>query len=117
MNSNQSRFGALQIGIVILTVTTALIHVSLLFPNVMFILNGLGYLTLLAVYFLPIGFFQERHNLVRWAFILFTGATILGWIAIGDKSWPGGGLGYITKIIEVLLIILLVVDGRGDQSE
>ncbi len=117
MNSNQSRFGALQIGIVILTVTTALIHVSLLFPNVMFILNGLGYLTLLAVYFLPIGMFQERHNLVRWAFILFTGVTILGWVAIGDKSWPGGALGYLTKITEVLLIILLVVDGRGDQSE
>lgn len=117
MNTNQSNFGALQIGIVILTVTTALIHITLLFPNAMFILNGLGYLTLLAVYFLPIEMFQERHNLVRWAFILFTAVTILGWIAIGDKSWPGGALGYITKIVEIFLIILLVVDGRGSQSE
>ena len=117
MNSNKSNFGALQIGIFILTMTTALIHIYLNFPDVLFILNGLGYLTLLAVYFLPIGMFQERHNLVRWGFIIFTAATILGWVAIGDKSWPGGALGYITKIIEVLLIILLVVDGRGDQSE
>ncbi len=117
MNTNKSNFGALQIGIFILTMTTALIHISLLFPDVLFILNGLGYLTLLAVYFLPIGMFQERRNLVRWAFIVFTGLTILGWVAIGDKSWPGGGLGYLTKLIEVLLIILLVVEGRESQSE
>jgi hypothetical protein len=117
MSTNKSSFGALQIGIVILTLTTALIHISLLFPNVMFILNGLGYLTLLAVYFLPIGMFQERHNLVRWAFIAFTAVTILGWIAIGDKSWPAGALGYVTKLVEVLLIILLVVDGRQSQGE
>jgi hypothetical protein len=117
MNINQSKFGALQIGIVILTLATVLIHVSLLFPDVLFILNALGYLTLLAAYYLPIGVFQERHNLVRWAFIGFTLVTILGWVAIGDKSWPEGALGYLTKLIEVLLIILLVMDGRQDQSE
>lgn len=117
MTINQSKFGALQIGIVILTLATALIHVSLLFPDVLFILNALGYLTLLAAYYLPIGVFQERHNLVRWAFIGFTLVTILGWVAIGDKSWPEGALGYLTKLIEVSLIILLVMDGRQDQSE
>ena len=117
MNTNQSKFGALQIGIIILTLATALIHVSLLFPDVLFILNALGYLTLLAAYYLPIGMLQERHNLVRWAFIVFTAVTILGWVAIGDKSWPEGALGYVTKLTEVLLIILLVMDGRRDQSE
>ena len=72
METNQSKFGALQIGIIILTLATALIHVSLLFPNVLFILNALGYLTLLAAFFLPIDMLRERHNLVRRAFIAFT---------------------------------------------
>lgn len=117
MNESQSRFGAVQIGIIILTLATALIHFSLLFPDPMFILNGLGYLTLLAAFFLPIDFLKDRHNLIRWLFIAFTAVTILGWIAIGDKSWPGGALGYITKLIEIGLIGLLVVDGRQNQSE
>jgi hypothetical protein len=115
MNTNSSRLSAVQIGIIILTLTTALIHFSLLFPDILFILNGLGYLALLAAYFLPIDLAKNNHNLVRWLFIIFTVVTILAWIAMGDKSWPGGGLGYLTKLIEVALITLLVLDGR--QSE
>jgi hypothetical protein len=115
-DTNQSNMGALQIGIIILTLATAFIHVSLLFPNALFILNALGYLTLLAAYILPIGLLQDRHGLVRWAFIAFTAVTILAWVAIGDKSWPAGALGYATKVIEVLLITLLVIDGRQEQS-
>jgi hypothetical protein len=37
----------------------------------------------------------------------FTAVTILAWIAIGDKSWPAGQLGYLTKAIEVVLLGLL----------
>jgi hypothetical protein len=116
MNTESSRLSAIQIGIIILTLGTALIHFSLLFPNVMFILNGLGYLVLLAAYFLPIELARKNHNLVRWLFIIFTAVTILGWVAIGDKSWPAGGLGYLTKLIELGLIVLLVVDGRQSSS-
>ena len=116
MNTESSRLSAIQIGIIILTLGTALIHFSLLFPNVMFILNGLGYLALLAAYFLPIELARKNHNLVRWLFIIFTAVTIIGWVAIGDKSWPAGGLGYLTKLIEVVLIVLLVVDGRQSSS-
>ena len=117
MNKSQSNFGPIQIGIILLTLGTALIHFSLLFPNVLFILNGLGYLALLGAFFLPIDFLRERHNLVRWLFIVFTSVTILGWLAIGDKSWPGGALGYVTKLIEIVLLGLLVVDGRQTESE
>jgi hypothetical protein len=117
METNQSKFGALQIGIIILTLATALIHVSLLFPNVLFILNGLGYLTLLAAFFLPVELLRERHSLVRRAFIAFTVVTILAWVLIGDTSWPDGALGYVTKIVELLLLVLLVADGRQEQNE
>lgn len=116
MNTESSRISAVQIGIIILTLATALIHFSLLFPDVLFILNGLGYLTLLVAYFLPIELARKYHNLVRWLFIIFILATILGWVAIGDKSWPAGALGYVTKLIELGLLALLVVDGRQSSS-
>jgi hypothetical protein len=45
---------ALRAGIVLLTLGTALIHLQLDFPDPVFILNGLGYLTLLAALYLPI---------------------------------------------------------------
>ncbi len=115
MNSNSSGLNAVRIGILILTLATALIHFSLLFPDFLFILNGLGYLALLAAYFLPIDLARNNHNLVRWLFLLYIVATIIAWVAIGDKSWPGGALGYLTKLIEVFLIALLVVDGRQSK--
>ena len=117
MDGNSSRLSAVQVGIILAALATALIHFSLLFPDVLFILNGLGYLTLLAAYFLPIDLAKRYHNLVRWLFIAFALVTILGWIAIGDKSWPAGSLGYITKLIEVILIVLLLVDRRSDEDQ
>lgn len=116
MDEKRSRLSAVQIGIILTTLATALIHFSLLFPDVLFILNGLGYLTLLAAYFLPIDLVRKNHNLVRWLFIAFVLVTILAWIVMGDKSWPAGSLGYLTKLIEVVLIILLLVDRQQDQT-
>lgn len=103
----QRQFGPKQIAIAILTLATALIHFSLLFPNPMFILNGLGYLVLLAAYFLPLPFAKDNRGLVRWVFIGYTLVTILAWVAIGDKAWV---VGYLTKLIEIVLVILLWTD-------
>ena len=100
-----------RIAIVILGLATAVIHFTLLFPDITFILNALGYLTFLGLYFLPVGLFQKYHKLVRWGFIAYTLVTILGWVAIGDK---GMMLGWITKAIEVGLVVLLFLDGRQE---
>ncbi|MCJ7535333.1 MAG: hypothetical protein WA997_17960 [Anaerolineales bacterium] len=116
MANKSSRMSAVQIGIILTTVTAALIHFSLLFPDVLFILNGLGYLTLLAAYFLPFNLARKYHNLIRWVFIAFALVTILAWIVMGDKSWPAGSLGYLTKIIEVVLIVLLLIDKQPGQN-
>src|SRR4030067_3316660 len=102
MDSKQTQFGSLQTGILILTLATGIIHLILLNVllgkiSVPFVLNGLGFLALLAAYFLPIPVAKDNRNLVRWALIGFTAVTILAWVAIGDKSWSGGALGYITK--------------------
>ncbi len=116
MDEKSSLLSAVQIGIILTALATALIHFSLLFPDVLFILNGLGYLTLLAAYLLPVDLAKANHNLIRWVFIAFTLVTILAWVAIGDKSWPAGSLGYLTKIIEVVLIILLLIDRQPAQT-
>lgn len=103
-----SRTSILTIGIILLTLATAVIHISLLFPDTLFILNGLGYLALLGAYlFLP-----RYRGAVRWVLMAYTAVGILAWVMIGEKSWPEGALGYITKGIEVLLILLLWLDGR-----
>ena len=112
LESTRTDFGALQIGIIILTLATALIHFSLLFPDLLFILNGLGYLTLLALYFLPIPIARENRSLVRWLYMGYVVITILAWVAIGDKSWPAGALGYLAKTIEIVLLGLLWQSGR-----
>jgi hypothetical protein len=118
MEKSQSNFGAVKIGIIILTLATALIHIGLAirspdpFFTPAFLLSGLGYLALLAAYFLPIDLARKYHNLVRWLFMIFAAGVIIAWVAIGDKSWPGGALGYLTKLIEVFLIALLAIDGR-----
>jgi len=103
---------SVQIGITVLALITAGIHFSLLFPDLLFILNGLGYLTLLGCYLLPLPFLNKRRTMVRWVFIGYTLITILAWVAIGDKSWPAGALGYFAKAIELGLIALLWADRK-----
>ena len=114
--------------IIIFTLITAVMHLLAAFdkqlfqegPDPLFILNGLGYLGLLGAYFLPIPFFQEKHELVRRGFILFAIVTIVAWLVI----WVGFSVirdgipffshdslyGVPAKISEVLLIWFLRAD-------
>lgn len=108
MNLNRKQWG-----IVILTLTTAVIHFSLLFPDLLFILNGAGFLVLLAAYIIPINYFRQKRSLIRIAFMAFTLVTIVAWVAIGDKSWPAGMLGYFTKAVELSLLGLLLSDRQS----
>src|SRR5512140_100338 len=117
-----------QIAILILALITAFLHLAAAFdkqlfpegPDPLFILNGLGYLGLLGAYFLPIPFFQQRHDMVRKGFILFAIITIVAWLVI----WVGFSVirdgipffsrdsiyGVPAKIAELLLIWLLYTD-------
>jgi len=103
VKQNQENIGVLGIVIILLTVATAAIHISLLFPDVVFILNGLGYLSLAGAYFLPFQFFRQRRRLIGWAYMGFTLITILLWVFMGERST----LGYATKAIEVALLLSL----------
>jgi hypothetical protein len=111
-SSSRPANAALQIGIAVLTLGTALIHFRLNFPDPGFILNGLGYLTLLAALFLPVPQLANRRNVVRWVLIGYTALTIFLWILFGMRV----PIGYADKVIEVALIVLLLLDARRSHS-
>lgn len=119
-----------QYGIVIAALVTAFLHLAAaldkkLFPggpDPLFLLNGLGYLGLLGAYFLPISFFQQRHNLVRQGFIVYAIITIVAWLVIwvgfyvirdGHSFFDYDSVyGVPAKIAEVVLILLLRFDRK-----
>jgi hypothetical protein len=106
--SRTSTDSALRVGIVLLTLVTALIHLQLAFPDPMFILNGLGYLALLAALYLPIAQLAPYRNLVRWVFIGYTALTLALWLMIGARTV----VGFISAASELALIVLLLLEGR-----
>ncbi len=117
-----------QIGIALMSILTAVLHIAAaldrsLFPegpDPLFILNGVGYFGLLGAYLLPIPFFQQRHNLVRWAMIGFAILTILAWVFIwviqyviiqGVPFFSRDSIyGVPAKLAELALIFLLRAD-------
>ena len=114
--------------IIILILITAFLHLAAAFdkqlfpggPDPLFILNGLGYLGLLGAYFLPIPFFQQRHELVRKVLMGYATLTIVAWIwiwviqsvIIGHTPFFAHDslYGVPAKISEVLLLFLLSSD-------
>ena len=98
----------LRAGIILLTLATALIHLQLAFPDPVFILNGLGYLALLAALYLPVAPLARYRNIVRWALIGYAALTIFLWILLGART----SIGYLDKAIEIALILLLLLEAR-----
>ena len=104
----QTRLTALSFIIIPLTLFTALVHLTLSFPDVMFILNGLGYLALLGALYLPLPVVKDNRRPVRWVFIGYTALTIVLWAIMGMRI----PLAYVDKLAEVVLIVCLWMDGR-----
>jgi hypothetical protein len=117
LTRTQTNFGIVQIGIVLLTLVTAFVHIwiNLDMGGFIFILNGLGYLALLVALFipqslvdrfLPANLASRYRKVVRTVFIAYTLLTILLWVAMGTRST----LAYVDKAAEILLVILLWLD-------
>ncbi|MGB9674049.1 MAG: hypothetical protein ACPL3P_07905 [Anaerolineales bacterium] len=102
------KFTPYKIAILILTIAIALIHISLRFPNPIYILNGIGYLIFLGAYFVPIAVFSNNHPLIRKTMVGYTMLTILAWITLGSN--PPTLLGLITSILEIILVVCLLSD-------
>ncbi len=117
MNNARSALGSLQYAVIVLTVLTALLHLGLGIGSFqdtlgnLFVLNGLGYLALLAaLYFLPQ--FAGMRSLVRWALMAFAAVTIVAYFVMNDQAWSSPP-GLVDKAIEVALIVLLYLDSRS----
>lgn len=116
MSAEKTEMGGLEISIILLTTATAVVHFFRNFPDIVFILNCLGYLGLLAALYLPIPMLEEKRGLARYGLMGFATLTILAWIAIGDKHLATGYIGYIDKAVEITLILLLWVENQKSGS-
>ena len=110
--SRASSDTVLRVGIALLTLATALIHLQLAFPDPAFILNGLGYLALLAALYLPHPRVAGYRTLVRWVLVGYAALSILLWVLLGART----PIGYIDKAIEIALIALLLLEARRARS-
>ncbi len=115
---------SLRIGIFLLTLATALIHLFLAFSAipyyglnfgvVLFILNVLGYLGLLGLLQLPIPQLRSFRSAARCALVGFAAVTIVLWLILAPVY---DFIGYLDKAIEVALIVLLIADAYRASSE
>ena len=99
----------LRVGVITLTIGTALIHLYLGLP--LFVLNGFGYLGLLAALTLPLPYLSDHRSLTRWVLVGYTALTIFLWILVGARN----PIGYADKIIELALVALLLLEARRSQ--
>jgi hypothetical protein len=113
----------LGVGIFLLTLATAGIHLYLAltaiaymglnFGVMLFILNGLGYLGLLAALQLPIPQLARFRSAARWALVTFAALTIVLFFVMAPEYTI---IGYVDKVIEVALIALLLADAYTATS-
>jgi hypothetical protein len=129
-------FGPLQIAICVLSLATAVLHIylgvitqvmistqpeataaaggaaSLGFFAALFYLDGLGYIVLTVALYHPA--LARFRRLTRWALIALTAATIVAYFALIQGHYDA--MGICDKIAEVVLIVLLVLEGRRDRT-
>ena len=100
---------AIRLGIVALTLATAAVHIVLAIPLAMigFYLNGVGYVALVTALYLPS--LTPYRRPLRWLLMGYTALTIILWALIGR---PYTTIGYIDKVIELALLVLLWIDHR-----
>lgn len=110
--------------IALLTAATGLLHLLVGFnvigpgaggTNWMLVLNGVGYLVLLVLFWKASG----NGGTIRWILLAYTLITFLGYFFLNSAANYGLGnsIGLITKAIELLLILLLFLyRGSGQPA-
>lgn len=93
-----------------LTLITALIHLVVLNIgiyqdqgqiDILFTLNGIGFLVLLLAFLDKIPFLRGKESLIHYSLIGYSLITIIAFFALSGS----GMLGYLTKLDELLLSI------------
>lgn len=99
--------------IIVLAAITAVIHLTRVpYTGIPFLLNAVGFVVLAVAVVGDFKFLAGRERLVQIALMAYTAITIIAWLAIGDKSLPDGLIGYVTKVVELLLLAAVFVYGR-----
>lgn len=113
--------------IIILAIADGLLHVALnvvvfrgnffgplpfpsAFPlplNQLFVLNLVGYVILAVAFWAAPRVLGARQWLVDAALVVFTALSIVGWLQINRPNPQG--LGYLSKALELALIVALVI--------
>jgi hypothetical protein len=112
--SDRTSPGTLQWSIIALAVATAIIHIVLAFTEsrVPFLLNGIGYLALVAALYLPLPQLDGRRGLVRFALIGYTALTVGLWFLRGEPT----EIALLDKAIELALIGLVLLEQRRARA-
>ena len=99
----------LMVLVIALTVATALIHLllGLSYGMGLFVLNGIGFLGLLLLMYAPVDALRPVQPAVRYVLIAYTALTLVLYFVMAGQADP---LALITKAIEALLILCLVVE-------
>lgn len=113
MSEQRPQLNNIAYGVISLTAITAFIHLYLSFqfpdgPDLVFMLNGLGYLILLGIIYVPLPALAPYRSLACWILIAYTALTIVLWFFFGADAWYA----YVDKAIEVTLILLAWVETR-----
>ncbi len=111
--------GPVQIGVIVLALATAFIHLYFVFFDeamtqrfvILFILNFLGYVVLVSALYAPVSALARLRPLVRLLLIGQAAASIAAYYYVGVFST----LGSITKGIEGLLILLLLIEAVSNR--
>lgn len=107
-----------KLGIILSNLATAFLHLSL-YPSMgadPIVMNGAGYLGLLAAYFAPIEMFQKNHKMAWRGMVGYTALTLVLWVIMGDKNFVAGtnsAVGYYAKAAEILLMAFLWADKKS----
>lgn len=101
-----------QVAIVALTGATAAIHIAL--GGQLFVLNGVGYLSLLCVH-LAVPDRESYRTYTRNALLGYTSVTVIGYIAVQGIAGFSDPLGIFNKLIELGLLNVLWED-RGSAG-
>ncbi len=116
----RARLNKVQYGLIGLTMLTATIHMLSGATEYLLYLNGVGYLVLLTwLYFAPLGPLEPYRPWLYAILAIYTMITIISYFVIHPWAMHADSLdrlGMFTKIVEIGLLGLLVVDyGRGGQ--
>lgn len=124
-------FSPLRIAITVLVAATALVHLyqgittamiaavsgggaALWVLAALFVLNFAGYVVLGAALELPA--LRRFQRVARWLLIGYAAVTIIAYFAI-TQSTAVNAVGLSDKAVEIVLIALLLVDGRRTQEQ